>query len=147
MSKLMEKIGKRLVFFLAGMITAVLMFGCATVPLHTRLSPYPNQGQSLQQQEMDNFSCSQFAEQQAAQMPGTASGAAGGSVGGAVAGAALGAIGGAFFGGAGTGAAAGAALGGVLGLLEGVGQNAQAQDQTKVLAYRNCMIAHGYVLP
>jgi len=129
-----------------GILLGVVLCGCAPIPLRNRLSPYPAQGQDYNRQLLDDQACTGFAYQQAATIP-QGQGAAVGAVGGAAVGAASGAIAGAFWGAAGSGAAAGAALGGLLGVVNGSAADAQLQDQTALLAYRNCMAARGYVVP
>jgi predicted lipid-binding transport protein (Tim44 family) len=90
---------------------------------------YPNQGQSQEQQDKDNYECFAWAKQQsgfdpmkvpvASAPPPQEQSQGPGMLGGAAVGAGAGAIGGAIVGGkAGTGAAIGAATGGLLGGLK-----------------------------
>jgi hypothetical protein len=131
----------------SAVIIIILCSGCAPIPMINRLSPYPAQGQSAAQIAADNNACEQFAAYQESHGVAAGQGAVVGTIGGAAVGAGSGAIIGSFLGGAGNGAGAGAAVGAVLGLLDGLAQEAQARDQIKVMAYRNCMVARGYVLP
>jgi hypothetical protein len=124
----------------------VFLSACAPIPMYNRLSPYPAQGQSQSQLVADSNTCEAFGSQQQ-QVVGTAGNAAVGTVAGAAMGAGSGALAGALWGNTGEGAAAGAAVGAVLGLVQGMAAAGNARDQIRVVAYRNCMIARGYVLP
>lgn len=125
---------------------------------------YPTKGQSLEQQEQDDFTCYKWAKQQTGYDPEYPNLAAapppppgGGALYGAMGGAALGAIGGAIAGNAGMGAAIGAAAGGGMGMMhqrraeqqyqQGVQQAGTQNQQTRETfdrAHRTCMEAKGY---
>ena len=127
---------------------------------------FPKDGQSAEQQELDEFTCYKWAKNRTGVDPNqpaqaTASSTSrrrgGGILGSAMGGAALGAIGGAIAGDAGKGAAIGAAVGGGAGLLrnrrnriesEDRRQQAAAQQQQSGQsfnrAYGVCLEAKGY---
>jgi hypothetical protein len=127
---------------------------------------YPSEGQSLEQQALDEDACQSWAQQQTGFHPsqGPAYSGGGGSSGGevlrgAAGGAALGAVGGAIGGKAGKGAAIGAGVGATAGLLrKGKKQRAQQQaDQQAVAEYNRrvgeynrsfgaCMQGRGYAV-
>ncbi len=98
---------------------------------------YPNQGQSQEQQDRDNFECFNWARQQsgfdpmqvptASAPPPQQQSTGPGMVGGAALGAGAGAVGGAIGGNTGRGALIGAAAGGILGGLRS--NNRQRQNQ------------------
>ncbi len=98
---------------------------------------YPNQGQSQEQQDKDNFECYNWARQQsgfdpmqvptASAPPPQQQSTGPGMVGGAAVGAGVGAVGGAIGGDTGKGALIGAAAGGILGGLRS--NNRQKQNQ------------------
>ncbi len=125
---------------------------------------FPKDGQSAEQQELDEFSCYKWAKGQAGFDPNqqVAQTSApkrqrGGALRGAMGGAALGAIGGAIGGNAGKGAKIGAAVGGAGGLMRQGRRNAQTESQhqdavaqnqqnrqTFNRAYGVCLEARGY---
>jgi len=127
---------------------------------------FPTEGQSADQQELDEFTCYKWAKNKTGVDPNqpaqttassTSSRRGGGILRGAMGGAALGAIGGAIAGDAGKGAAIGAAVGGGAGLLrnrrnriasEDRRQQAAAQQQQSGQsfnrAYGVCLEAKGY---
>jgi predicted lipid-binding transport protein (Tim44 family) len=133
-------------------------------PAHAQMFVFPQQGQSPDQQELDEFTCHKWAKQQTGFDPNQQTAATsapkqkrGGALGGAMGGAALGAIGGAIAGNAGKGAAIGAAVGGGAGAIgqrrsnaraQGQQQQASAQhqqsNQTFNRAYSVCLEGKGY---
>ncbi len=125
---------------------------------------FPKDGQSAEQQELDEFSCYKWAKgqtgfdpnQQVAQTSAPTQ-QRGGALRGAMGGATLGAIGGAIGGNAGKGAAIGAGVGAAGGLMRQGRRNAQAEKQhqgevaqnqenrqTFNRAYGVCLEARGY---
>lgn len=139
------------------------LFGYCTTS-QAEMFIFPQQGQSPQQQEQDEFTCYKWAKDKTGvdpHQPTQASAAPptrrGGILGGAMGGAALGAIGGAIAGDAGKGAAIGAAVGGAGGGLRQRRANEDAQHrqqqataqhsqdrQTFDRAYGVCLEAKGY---
>ncbi len=135
-------------------------------PSQSEMFIFPTDGQSAEQQELDEFTCYKWAKNRTGVDPNqpaqaTASSTSrrrgGGILGSAMGGAALGAIGGAIAGDAGKGAAIGAAVGGGAGLLrnrrnriasEDRRQQAAAQQQQSGQsfnrAYGVCLEAKGY---
>ncbi len=127
---------------------------------------FPTDGQSAEQQELDEFTCYKWAKNKTgvdpnrpaqATAPSTSRRRGGSILGGAMGGAALGAIGGAIGGDAGKGAAIGAAVGGGAGAIrnrrdriesDNRRQQAAAQQQqsgqTFNRAYGVCLEAKGY---
>jgi hypothetical protein len=126
---------------------------------------YPNNGQTKDQQEQDEFACYRWGKEQTGFDPTqTVQQAApppphGQVVGGAARGAALGAIGGAIGGNAAKGAAIGAAVGGTGGAMrrgrqtrnyEAAQQEAQQQYAASLDGYKRafsaCMVGRGYTV-
>ena len=151
-------------FFMAVSASLVIgLFVCSTVS-QAEMFIFPQQGQSPQQQEMDQFTCYKWAKEktgfdpnQVAQATVAPAPQRGGILGGAMGGAALGAIGGAIAGNAGEGAAIGAAVGGLGGGMRQRRANEEAQmrqqeaiaqqnqnRQTFDRAYGVCLEAKGY---
>jgi predicted lipid-binding transport protein (Tim44 family) len=106
-------------FYIIG-ISAMLNLGMFMTSAQSEMFIYPKDGQSLEQQELDEFQCYKWAKERTGVDPNqpvqsTASSStkrkSGGILGGAMGGAALGAIGGAIAGNAGKGAAIGAGVG------------------------------------
>ncbi len=142
-----------LVCVVAISIATVLMVGNS----QSQLLIYPAQGQSYQQQSMDEGQCHQWAEQRTGFNPYYASPSSGTStgsalLGGAARGGLLGAIGGAIAGDAGKGAAIGAGIGAVGGLMRknSYERQAQAEYDAGLSAYNRafvaCMEGRGYVV-
>ena len=135
-------------------------------PSQSEMFIFPKDGQSAEQQELDEFTCYKWAKNRTGVAPNqpaqatassTSSRRGGGVLGSAMGGAALGAIGGAIAGDAGKGAAIGAAVGGGAGALrnrrnriesEDRRQQAVAQQQQSGQsfnrAYGVCLEAKGY---
>jgi hypothetical protein len=131
---------------------------------HSQMFIFPEKGQSKDQQEFDQFTCSKWAKEQTGIDPNQTSAApaptapqGGQALRGAAGGAALGAIGGAIAGDAGKGAAIGAAVGGGAGMMrrrrsemqyEQQVQQASAQQQQSQQkfnrAYSVCLEGKGY---
>ena len=160
-------------FYLSLFVLALLAAPSAA-PLAQDVYAYPNQGQSQEQQQKDQFECFNWAKQESgfdpmavptASAPAPQEESTGpGALGGAAVGAGAGAIGSAIFGGsAGTGAAVGAVAGGLFGGLRSNSQkkkNQQARQdwenqQTSQYqqarnnynrAYSACMSARGYTI-
>ena len=111
---------------------------------------YPQRGQSPQQQQGDEISCSDWATQQTGYRPsGSSSGSSGGIISdralrGAARGAGIGAIGGAIGGDAGKGAAIGAAVGGITGGIRHQDEQARRSDFDR--AFSACMEGRGYTI-
>jgi len=145
----------------------------SAAPLAQDVYAYPNQGQSQEQQDKDQFECFNWSKQQsgfdpmavptASAPPPQDQSTGPGLLGGAAVGAGAGAIGGAIGGNTGKGAAIGAAAGGLLGGLRSNRQknsNQQArQDWERQQAaqyqqarnnynraYSACMTARGYTI-
>ena len=145
----------------------------AAAPLAQDVYAYPNQGQSQEQQEKDQFECFNWAKQQSGFDPMAApttsapppqeQGTGPGLLGGAAIGGGAGAIGGAIAGSAGKGAAIGAGIGGLLGGLTSSHRNKenkkarqdwerqqtnqyQANRNNYNRAYTACMTARGYTI-
>jgi hypothetical protein len=155
-------------------LVVALLAAPSAAPLAQEVFAYPNQGQSQEQQQKDQFECYNWAKQQSgfdpmqtptASAPPPQSESTGpGLLGGAAVGAGAGAIGGAIAGGhAGKGAAIGAGIGGLFGGLRSNSQknrNQQAhQDWERQQAaqyqqsrnnynraYSACMSARGYTI-
>lgn len=160
-------------FYLSSFVLALLVVP-STAPLAQDVYTYPNQGQSQEQQEKDQFECFNWAKQESGFDPMAAPTTSApapeeqstgpGALGGAALGAGAGAIGGAILGGsAGKGAAVGAVAGGLFGGLRSNSQkkkNKQAQDNWENQqanqyqqarnnynrAYSACMSARGYTI-
>jgi hypothetical protein len=145
----------------------------AVAPLAQEVFAYPNQNQSREQQDRDNFECHNWARDQsgfdpmrtpqATAPPPREESTGPGLLGGAAVGAGVGAVGGAIGGSAGRGAAIGAAAGGLLGGLRSRNQNNRNQQarqdwerqQTAQYqrgrsefnrAFSACMTARGYTI-
>ncbi len=157
----------------SSVVLAVLAAPSAA-PLAQDVYAYPNQGQSQEQQEKDQFECFKWAKQQSgfdpmavptASAPAPSDKSTGpGLLGGAAIGGGAGAIGGAIAGGhAGKGAAIGAGIGGLLGGLTSNSQHKknkkQRQDWERQQAsqyqqarnnynraYSACMTGRGYTV-
>ncbi len=121
----------------AGAALLAVMAG-RTVEADAQMYIFPEQGQSKEQQEQDQFSCYQWAKQQSGYDPNQQAAAApppppqgGQAVRGAARGAALGAVGGAIAGDAGKGAAIGAAVGGGAGAMRRRQSEMQYQQQVQ----------------
>ena len=117
-------------------VAAALLLLPSTAPAQDVFA-YPNQGQSQEQQDRDQFECHNWARQQsgfdpmqaptATTPPPSQQSTGPGVVGGAAVGAGVGVIGGAIGGNVGKGAAIGAVTGGLLGGLRS--QNRSRQNQ------------------
>jgi len=123
-------------------IAITVMMGLAVS--QAQMFIYPLEGQSSEQQEMDEFSCYKWAKEQTGFDPNQPAATAsspkkrrGGMLGGAMGGAALGAIGGAIAGNAGKGAAIGAGVGAGAGLLGQSRDNAKAEQKQQQAASQN----------
>lgn len=149
------------------LIVAMAMFlAAAGFPDETRsqMFIFPEKGQTKDQQEFDQFTCSKWAKEQTGYDPSQIAAAPpppapehGKAARGAAGGAAVGAIGGAIGGDAGKGAAIGAAVGGVAGsrrqrrsemeyqhqVQEQAGDRKAAQDKFN-RAYSVCLEGKGY---
>ena len=159
-------------FCVLSFVIAMLVAPSAA-PLAQDVYAYPNQGQSQEQQDKDQFECFNWSKQQsgfdpmavptASAPPPQDQSTGPGLLGGAAVGAGAGAIGGAIGGNTGKGAAIGAAAGGLLGGLRSNRQknsNQQArQDWERQQAaqyqqarnnynraYTACMTARGYTI-
>ncbi len=159
-------------FCVLSFVMAMLVAPSAA-PLAQDVYAYPNQGQSQEQQDKDQFECFNWSKQQsgfdpmavptASAPPPQDQSTGPGLLGGAAVGAGAGAIGGAIGGNTGKGAAIGAAAGGLLGGLRSNRQknnNQQArQDWERQQAaqyqqarnnynraYTACMTARGYTI-
>ncbi len=117
-------------------VTTVFTLVLALSNAHAQMFIYPLNGQTSDQQELDEFTCHKWAKQQTGFDPNQQTAATsapkqkrGGMLGGAMGGAALGAIGGAIAGNAGKGAAIGAAVGGGAGAIGQRRSNSSAQEQ------------------
>ena len=135
-----------------GALAVLLLAGCATMPTGPSVLVLPAPGKSLDQFQMDEMVCRQWAAQQtgmSAQQTtndNTAKGAALGTVIGAGAGALLGAASGH----AGAGAAIGAGSGLLLGTATGAGAGEEygyAAQERYDYAYVQCMYAKGNQIP
>ena len=125
-------------------ISVALTFVAGLASSQAQMFIYPLEGQSPEQQEMDEFSCYKWAKEQTGFDPNQPVAAAsapkkrsGGMLGGAMGGAALGAIGGAIAGNAGKGAAIGAGVGAGAGLLGQSRDNAKAERKQQQAASQN----------
>ena len=153
------------VAFLAAALMAVAVI--AAGPANAQNAPivYPSQGQSTEQQAMDEGECRNWAQQQTGFNPyqgaPTYTGSSGGGevVGGAARGALIGVVGGAIAGDAGKGAAIGAGIGATAGLLRRHDRrqdDAAAQQQAAAQynegmanfnrAFATCMQGRGYAV-
>lgn len=155
----------------AGFTAALAAAAFASDPVRAQTQNpiiYPSQGQSFEQQSMDEAQCRQWAQQQTGVNPyqvppsyyGNPNQPPGGRIlGGAARGAALGAIGGAIAGDAGKGAAIGAGVGATAGLMRNrqtrrqqaqAQQQGQAQQQMQIetfnRAFGACMQGRGYTV-
>ena len=117
----------------SGFLVTALLIPPTAAPLAQDVFAYPNQGQSQEQQDRDNFECHNWARDRSgfdpmrtpqATAPTPQDQSTGpGLLGGAAVGAGAGAIGGAIGGNVGRGAAIGAVAGGLLGGLRSRNQN------------------------
>jgi len=152
-------------FYIIG-ISAILNLGMFMTSAQSEMFIFPKDGQSAEQQELDEFTCYKWAKKQTGVDPNqpaqatpssTSRRRGGGVLGSAMGGAALGAIGGAIAGNAGKGAAIGAAVGGGAGAMrnrrsrnesDDRRQQAAAQQQQSGQsfnrAYGVCLEAKGY---
>jgi len=148
------------------MIALIVFFALAPLAQAQEFFVFPNEGQSQDQQDMDEFQCMRIARERTGFDPmatPTATGRApdtqGGAVGGAARGALLGTAVGAIAGNTGRGAGAGAAAGGLLGGMRRADSNRQqqqwAQDETENYqrnrstwnrAFTACMESRGYTV-
>ena len=108
---------------------------------------YPQQGQSPQQQQIDESECSSWATQQTGYQPSPNTSSDGGVVSdralrGAARGAGVGAIGGLIGGNAGTGAAIGAAVGALSGGIRNQDEKARRKEFEN--AFKACITGRGY---
>ncbi len=154
-------------------VMAILVAPSAA-PLAQDVFAYPNQGQSQEQQQQDQFECFNWSKQQSGFDPMAAPTASApppqdqskglGTLGGAAVGGAAGAIGGGIFGGnAGKSAAIGAVAGGLFGGLKSQKRNKKNQQARQDWerqqsaqyqqarnnynrAYSACMSARGYTI-
>ena len=134
-------------------VSAVAMV-LSSGPAFAQVYVYPTRGQSPQQQQQDQQSCSGWAMQQAGNpaMVGPPPANEGHVLRGAGRGAAVGAIGGAIGGNAGKGAAIGAASGALIGGIRRRDQErqyeaAQAQaNDSYTRAYAACLEGRGYTV-
>lgn len=130
-------------FPLVGISVAVMLL-LGAVASQAQMFIYPLEGQSSEQQEMDEFACYKWAKEQTGFDPNQPVASAsspkkrrGGMLGGAMGGAALGAIGGAIAGNAGKGAAIGAGVGAGAGLLGQSRDNVKAERKQQQTASQN----------
>ncbi len=157
----------------SGFLVMAFLTPPTAAPLAQDVFAYPNQGQSQEQQDRDNFECHNWARDrsgfdpmrtpQATAPPPQQESTGPGLLGGAAVGAGAGVIGGAIAGNAGRGAAIGAAAGGLLGGLRSRNQNnrnQQAQqnwERQQVTQYQQgrsdfnraftaCMSGRGYTI-
>ena len=153
MSRVLAPCGRRT--FFSGLLVrwaavVLIVAGCATgqhaPPPQSAVGVYPARGQSVDQQNRDNYECAVWAQQQTGYDPaastatGVGVGAAIGALGGAAAGAAIGAI----AGDPGKGAAIGAVTGAVGGAaIGGTTQYAKSKAGYE-RAFAACMGGRGY---
>jgi len=151
-------------FYIIG-LSAILNLGMFMTSAQSEMFIYPKDGQSAEQQELDEFRCYKWAKNQTGvdpnQQPQTTAASQpkrrGGILGGAMGGAALGAIGGAIAGNPGKGAAIGAGVGAGSSMLRNRrarGQAEQRQQQATAQqqqsrqefnrAYGVCLEGRGY---
>lgn len=131
---------------------ALFLTACATVPTGPSVMVLPGSGKTIEQFQVDDILCRQWAAQQTGITPARAS--AESTVGGAAVGTVLGAATGAAIGAASGGPATGAAVGSGIGLLGGTATGAnrgqvsgwQAQQRYDN-AYIQCMYAKGNQVP
>ncbi len=136
-----------------GLLMVVLTLGaCATVPTGPSVMVLPGSGKSLEQFQVDDGICRQWAAQQTGTTPGEASSKSG--IASAAVGTALGAAAGAAIGAAAgnpaIGAAAGAGGGLLFGSAAGAGAASYAGGVTQRrydIAYQQCMYAKGNQIP
>jgi len=170
---LFRRADRRNLTFYSGLLVVALLTPPAAAPLAQEVFAYPNEGQSQEQQDRDNFECHNWARDrsgfdpmrtpQATAPPPQQESTGPGLLGGAAVGAGAGVIGGAIAGNAGRGAAIGAATGGLLGGLRSRNQNNrndQARndwDRQQVAQYQQgrsdfnraftaCMSGRGYTI-
>ncbi len=132
----------RMLSMIAHMTVLIVLMGLSQA--QAQMFIFPQNGQSPDQQELDEFTCYKWAKQQTgvdpnqqvadSSPPARHRRQRGGILGGAMGGAALGAIGGAIAGDAGKGAAIGAAVGGGSGMLRQRRGNVRAQEQQRQAA-------------
>lgn len=138
--------------YVLGLLAAVMVSGCATIPSGPSVMVLPAAGKTFEDFQADDAICRQWAGQQVGMPPDQAAnqslakGAAVGTAAGAVVGAALGSI----SGNAGSGAAIGAGTGLIGGAAVG-SQTAYASaweiQRRYDIAYQQCMYAKGNLLP
>ncbi len=124
--------------FYSGLLVMAFLTPPTAAPLAQDVFAYPNQGQSREQQDRDNFECHNWARDmsgfdpmqtpRATAPPPQEESTGPGLVGGAALGAGAGLVGGAIGGNVGRGAAIGAAAGGILGGLRSRNQNNRNQE-------------------
>ncbi len=125
------------IIYVSSFVMAILVAPSAA-PLAQDVFAYPNQGQSQEQQQQDQFECFNWSKQQSGFDPMVAPTASTpppqdqstgpGALGGAAVGAGAGAIGGAIGGNTGKGAAIGAIAGGLFGGMKSNKQNKKNQQ-------------------
>jgi len=134
------------------LLTALGLYGCATIPKGPSVMVLPGEGKTFDQFQTDDIVCRQFASQRVGASPqelAQQSTAASAVVGTVVGGAA-----GALIGGAGGNAGGGAAIGAGTGLLFGTAMGAESGQYAGVSAqrmydnaYMQCMYAKGNQIP
>ena len=130
----------------------IALTGCATVPAGPTVMVLPGQGRGFEQFQGDDYTCRNWAAQQAGVSPGdsatrnTITGAAVGTLLGAAAGAAIGAA----AGNPGAGAAVGAGVGVVGGTATGASAGYSSYGAAQRAydgAYMQCMYSKGHQIP
>ena len=134
------------------LIVLPLVGACATIPSGPSVMVLPGGGKTFEQFQADDFTCRQWASQQAGGTPGQAANESGitSAAIGTLIGAALGAAIGAAAGNPALGAAAGAGGGLFFGGTSGLGAaqySAAAVQQRYDNAYQQCMYAKGNQIP
>jgi hypothetical protein len=137
---------------LSGLIGALLLGGCATVPTGPSVMVLPTPGKPFEEFQGEDSACRQWATQQIGAPPGAPinQNAAVGATVGTLVGAGLGAAIGAAAGNAGAGAAIGAGTGLVGGAATGANADwasAWGAQRRYDMAYQQCMYAKGNQIP
>ena len=132
---------------LSPLIAIFSLTACVGMPTGPSMMALPGNGRSFDEFRYDDYTCREFAQEQAGGTPSRASVASG--VGSAVVGAGLGAAAGAALGG-GRGAAIGAGTGMLAGGLAGTNTaraSGSVSQQRYDMAYTQCMYAKGHRVP
>lgn len=132
---------------LSSLIAILSLTACVSMPTGPSMMALPGNGRSFDEFRYDDYTCRQFAQEQAGGTPGRAAVASG--VGSAAIGAGLGAAAGAALGG-GRGAAIGAGTGLLAGGLAGTGSagtSGYIRQQRYDMGYTQCMYAKGHRVP